>query len=321
MNAPEEAGMDALLPGLDLSEDRPSDVRGKPPEKPRRKQGRRSSKGSGSQTVMSVDPADCRIWTQHSRACERLSEETCRDLIDGIRSPGRQEFAAIVRLAKDGNHAYEVISGARRHFAASWLRAHEDPAMPFLIEVRDLTDEAAFRLLDTENRNRVDISDYERAVSYLDALDRYYGGHQAEMAAKLNISTSKLSRYLDLARLPAEILEAFASPCDVKELHARELKPLLEDPETRDLVIAAAIDLAGSHDKTGAQVSAVLKGAVTSRSGGKAKEKVYSPAPGQPGIHVRATRKTVTLKFDIDLPREAFDAAISAYVRDHYGEE
>jgi hypothetical protein len=59
---------------------------------------------------------------------------------------------------------YEVICGARRHWTVAWLRANNYRQFRFLVEVRELSDEEAFRLSDIENRDREDISDYERAI-------------------------------------------------------------------------------------------------------------------------------------------------------------
>ena len=55
----------------------------------------------------------------------------------------------------------------------------------YTVEIRELTDEEAFRLSDIENRAREDISDFERARDYLRALDAYYGGKQQEMAERI----------------------------------------------------------------------------------------------------------------------------------------
>ena len=65
--------------------------------------------------------------------------------------------------------------------------------VPLLIEVRELTDEEAFRLADIENRDRRDISDYERAVDYAEACQFYYGGHQGRMAERLEVSNAWLA--------------------------------------------------------------------------------------------------------------------------------
>ncbi len=128
-----------------------------------------------SRTHELIDPARCRMWAGHNREYEALSEERCRDLIESLKAQGKQEVPAIVRRVRDDPaFDFEVICGARRHWSVSWLRAHNYPEFRFLVEIRDLTDEEAFRLADLENRARADISDYERARDYLRALDHYY---------------------------------------------------------------------------------------------------------------------------------------------------
>jgi ParB family chromosome partitioning protein len=60
------------------------------------------------------------------------------------------------------------------------------------------------------------------------------------MAERLEVSKSWLSRYLELARLPAEALAAFASPQAVGISHAATLAPLLRAENEKDRVIAEA---------------------------------------------------------------------------------
>lgn len=274
-------------------------------------------------TLKWVDPAECRMWAQHNRAYELLTEDTCRDLIDGIRAQGRQEFPAIVRRVADGGaQPYEVICGARRHFAVSWLRANNYPQFKYLVEVRDLTDEEAFRLADIENRDREDISDFERARDYAGALERYYGGKQKAMAERLEVSEGWLSRYLTLARMPEEIVAAYGSIRDIKELHARQLKPLLARPAERSKVIAAAAEIAEAKDRgtyrDGAQVLAALKAAVKAPKAKGQAGTLYRRGPGESGITVRKKGKTVTMEFSETLSRDALEAAFGQFLRDRY---
>lgn len=195
-----------------------------------------------------VDPARCRVWEGHNRDYAALSEETCADLIESFKAEGRQNFAAIVRRVEgDPDHDWEIICGARRHWSVSWMRAHERPDFRFLIEPRELTDEEAFRLADLENRNRRDLSDYERARDYARAVERYYGGSQQQMAERLEVSKSWLSRYLELARLPAEVVAAFATPHAIGISHAAILAPLLRADDQRGRIIAEAGRLAGER--------------------------------------------------------------------------
>ena len=195
-----------------------------------------------------VDPARCRMWAGHNREYALLNEERCSDLIESIKAQGKQEMPAIVRRVKDDPaFDFEVICGARRHWTISWLRAHNYPDFRFLIEIRSLTDEEAFRLADLENRARDDLSDLERARDYLRALDAYYEGRQKVMAERINVTESWLSRYLDLARLPAELMVAFPAPQDLRIKHVTAIKPLLKTEDRRQRVFDEAARLAGEQ--------------------------------------------------------------------------
>ena len=153
-----------------------------------------------------VNPSECRIWERHNRNFDRLNEENCADLIESFISSGEQEIPAIVRPVNErGQVKYEIIAGARRFWTVNWLRENNYPSFLYRIEVRNLTDEEAFRISNLENLDRQDISDYERAVDYKNALDLYYHGKQVEMAKRLNKSESWVSRYLTLAQLPIQI--------------------------------------------------------------------------------------------------------------------
>jgi ParB family chromosome partitioning protein len=186
-----------------------------------------------SRVVENVDPARCRIWSEHNRDYNKLDEVRCADLIESFKAQGRQEVPAIVRRVRNASGIdFEVICGARRHWTVSWLRQHNYTDFRFLVEVRELTDEEAFRISDLENRAREDLSDVERARDYLRALERHYGGRQKDMAGRLNVSEAWLSRYLDLARLPSELMAAFHDPHELKIKHVTLLKPLLK-PEDR----------------------------------------------------------------------------------------
>jgi ParB family chromosome partitioning protein len=195
-----------------------------------------------------VDPMRCRIWEGHNRDYAALNETVCADLIESFRAQGRQEVPAIVRrVSGDPAHDFEVICGARRHWTVTWLRANNYPEFRFLVEPRELTDEEAFRLADLENRSRKDLSDYERATDYARAIERYYGGSQQKMVDRLEVSKSWLSRYLELARLPPEVVAAFGSPHVIGITHAAVLAPLLKAPKTSGRLVAAANALAAEQ--------------------------------------------------------------------------
>ena len=206
-----------------------------------------------------VDPAVCRIWAAHNRDYANLNEETCSDLIVSLRAQGRQEVPAIVRrVTGDPVIKFEVICGARRHWSVSWLRAHDYPDFKFVVEPREMTDEEAFRVADLENRSRRDLSDFERATDYARAVEIYYDGNQQRMADRLQVTKSWLSRYLELARLPAEILACFASPHVIGISHAAAIAPLLSHPHTRFRTMTEAALLANEQQAKRESSTALL---------------------------------------------------------------
>ncbi|MCT4556477.1 MAG: ParB/RepB/Spo0J family partition protein [Pelagimonas sp.] len=281
-------------------------------------------------TLRWVDPARCRMWARHNRDYALLNEENCRDLIDGIRSQGRQEFPAIVRRVDDPDFDYEVVCGARRHFAVSWLRDNNYTQFKYLVEVRDITDEEAFRLADIENRDREDISDYERAIDYADAVDRYYNGKQKAMAARLEVSQPWLSRYLQLAKLPSVIVGAFASVRDLRERNARELKPLLADAASAKPILEEAAAIGREQLAARAGRGSFVDAAVVMRRlvrAGKpvvpkapADVKLYRRGPGERGINVRRKGRKTVIEFEDGLSRDQLEASFAAYLRDVFSD-
>ena len=196
-------------------------------------------------TLLLVEPGRCRLWSRHNRRYDLLNEAACADLLESLRSQGEQEFPAIVRrIENDPAFDYEVICGARRHWSVSYLRNVEHREIKFLVEVRELSDEAAFRLADVENRSRQDICDYERALDYRSAVETYYGGVARRMAERLEVKEAWLSRFLELAKLPKDIVEAFGDIRQIRENHTRVIKPLLSEPTSRARVMAKAVKLA-----------------------------------------------------------------------------
>lgn len=252
---------------------------------------------------LKVDPAICRMWKHHNRKYDLLSEQRCNDLIESYKAQGGQEFPAIVRrISGEPELQYEVITGARRHWTSSWFQKNNHPEYKFLIEVRTLTDEQAFRLSDAENRDREDISEYERALDYKNALEHFYEGVQKKMAQRLEISEQRLGQYLHLADLPMAVVAAYPDVLEIKEYHARQLKPLLMDPRVRARVMQKADELIETQKNLrtkqskligGNEVVRILKAAAQTK---QPKEKnilgQYQSASGKEMLRVRRQGRT-----------------------------
>lgn len=214
-------------------------------------------------TQLLLDPARVKIWEGNARIQAKLSEESCRDLIDSIVAEGGQKVPAVVRhLRGDPDHDYELIAGTRRHFAISWLRANSYPDMKLLAQVADLDNEAAFRLTDIENRARKDISDIERARNYADAVDRHYGGRAVRMAERLNLSKGWLSKMLKAATIPDAVLEAFANLHELTLNPAYQLATALDDEARSGAIIREAETIVTENRQKQSQGHPPLPGAM-----------------------------------------------------------
>lgn len=284
-----------------------------------------------------VDPGECQLWEHHNRDYSRLNEDNCEDLISSFIAQGRQEVPAIVRqlpTPKPGGPRYEIICGARRFWTVQWLRENNYPKFKYLVELRALTDEEAFRLSDLENLDRVDLSDYERAIDYAKALNLYYAGKQKDMAKRLNRSEAWLVRHLKLSELPVMIPNAYADWSDLKAHHASQLAPLLSSKVAGPKVLkkAAELQLLHQNDKAtgkkamaGSAVLKALKDAARSNTKTKPSGPIASYEAKGKGTVLSVTSKNqraVTLQINIQSQAshkellQAFEQAITEHVKE-----
>ncbi len=182
------------------------------------------SGGMETKTELSVSPDRCRIWEHHNRFYKLLDANNCADLISSFKTQGQTTACIVRKVHGKADIDFEIICGARRYWTAVFLGININ------IEVYNLTDHQAFLVSDAENKDRQDISDYERAIEYQDALGRYYDSKQETMAADVGMSTGQLSKYLALARLDKTIVSAFSDLRWLKVHHGQALRSKLQGP-------------------------------------------------------------------------------------------
>lgn len=187
--------------------------------------------------IVSMNPFRCRVWRLHDRLEEEVTEQTCADEIRSFEKHGQLVPVLGRRLIGDLEHEVELIYGARRLFVARHLN------LPLQVEVRNLTDREGFVAMDMENRQRKDVSPYERGLSYARWLRSGYFSSQDELSRSLNLSASQVSRLLKLARLPSVIINAFANVSEICEGWGGELADALSDPVRRPSLIRVAREI------------------------------------------------------------------------------
>jgi len=184
--------------------------------------------------VIQVSPFRCRMWDGHARLEEYINEETCQAEISSFLGHGQQTPVLGRPLDGRDGYDYELIYGARRLFVAQHLN------VPLLLVSRDVSDREATAALDIENRHRRELSPYERGRGYLGWLRSGVFSSQEDLARSLNVSPSQVSRLIRVAQLPPVILSAFGSPLEICENWGRRMMDLLDDPQVRPAIVAAA---------------------------------------------------------------------------------
>ena len=147
-------------------------------------------------TEFLVDPFDCRPWKFHNRDDVWMSPDKCSDLISSIRKNGQKVpvFARKLEADPEGKK-WEIIAGRRRWFACQYL------GKKIRVKATDANDRECAILMNLENKDRDDISEFEDAISYRRQLDAKLFDNQEDMAVALDLKKSKLSKMLSAAKI------------------------------------------------------------------------------------------------------------------------
>ena len=194
-------------------------------------------------TEFLVEPSDCRPWKFHNRDNIWMSVDKCQDLISSIRKNGQKVpiFARKIEDDPDGKH-WEIIAGRRRWFACNHL------GIKIRVKATDANDRECAILMNLENKDRNDISEFEDALSFKQQLEANLFDSQDEMAMALDLKKSKLSKMLSAAKIIEykEIINLFRDITLLKINPVYSLVLLLEKNSTnKELIINKAKHL---HD-------------------------------------------------------------------------
>lgn len=129
----------------------------------------------------------------------RMDEEGLEDLVGSIKERGLLQHLG-AREKDDGR--YELVWGERRWTASCRACLEEVP-----VKLLELSDKEAFELMVIENVSREDLTVVEEAKAYKKMIEEF-GYTQSEVASRMNISTSRLSRVLDVNKFDSEVQEA-----------------------------------------------------------------------------------------------------------------
>ena len=164
------------------------------------------------------------MWPGNARKYEFLDESSCKGLLDSIRQFGGNFVPASVRSVADGEVDYEVMAGVRRLWCVRLLRSRGFDDIRYRVIVEEGHSELSiFKLTDAENRLRLDLSAYERALGYSYALKHVFAGGLQALSMDTGVSDRALRRLLLLGQLPRGVVDAYGDPRRLTQNHGARL--------------------------------------------------------------------------------------------------
>lgn len=140
-----------------------------------------------------------------------LNMQNCGWLVTLIDSDGQREPALGYRVDDGSEFEAEIITGRRRR----WVCEHLDRDLVIAEINRDASRKEIFKQIFAENTGRQDLTYYERARSLKSVLDAGIFSEQKALATEVGIDPGALSRYLQAAEVPVDIIEALGGPYKV----------------------------------------------------------------------------------------------------------
>ena len=205
--------------------------------------------------VLLLDPKLIRHSSQVSRSLLSLqdSDQDLLQLKESLKRDGQRQPIGVREVSGEPNAKYEVVFGHRRHAAALLLDRETDGGFKInaLIDAAAEDEGVLWLHMYSENDGRKALSAYETGQNFRLALDRGYAKDARALATMVGLSEATMSRYLQVARLPQEIVEAFGDP---RVITLRWIDGLTQAMKSdRAGVLAAARELARKAERPSAE--------------------------------------------------------------------
>ena len=188
----------------------------------------------GATLVRALDPKSIRRSQWANRVEAEFSTQEFQQLKEEILNAGCNVQPIKVRIVKDQTGVfdgqtpnYEIVFGHRRHQACLELGLRVSAIVD-----DNMDDKALFEAMDRENRGRKNLSAWEQGRMYEAAITKGLYPSLRRLAESLGVNLSDASRAQQLAKLPKEVVNAFATPLDLQVRWAKPLADALQrDPD------------------------------------------------------------------------------------------
>jgi ParB family transcriptional regulator, chromosome partitioning protein len=188
----------------------------------------------GATLVRALNPRCVRRSEWANRAEAEFATSDFQRLKDEISNAGGNVQPIKVRAIQGASGVFdgqtpthEIVFGHRRHQACLELGLAVNAVV-----VEQMDDKALFEAMDRENRGRKNLSAWEQGRMYDEAIKKGLYPSLRRLSESLGVNLSDVSRAVQLAKLPKDIVAAFATPLDLQVRWAKPLADALQrDPD------------------------------------------------------------------------------------------
>jgi ParB family chromosome partitioning protein len=216
------------------------------------------------------------VWTGNERLQDLLTEKALDDLIPSFTANGQQNPA----FGRNVNGVIEIADGSRRRMTA--IITGND----YRVLVGDLNEEQMAALSTIGNEYRA-TSAYERGLRYQRLLTGFNGEIKA-LAEAEKLSRKVISRCLNTAKLPREIIALFANPGELSARAGDALSRIYETNEDSMFALAMSLSTRQANGETW-EADELVKMLAD-----------IAPPKDKPAVRVLEYRKGITAKYKGD---------------------
>jgi ParB family chromosome partitioning protein len=191
-----------------------------------------------NEQLVKIPAARVQPWYLRNRQEPDMGD--MQDLIDSIATDG-QAIPILIRPVR-GQHAegitHEVYAGYRRWTACKELN------IDVLAIIRDVDDQEAAIIQETENEDREQISPASRAFHYKTLLEQHIFPSETALATSLHLHRSTLNDLLSYTRLDPALAEAIGDLHVLPLRFAKVLATLCREPGNLHLLVQLGPEIA-----------------------------------------------------------------------------
>ncbi len=242
----------------------------------------KTERASG-EVILALDPKDI----AHSKYVNRhvlslqMADEEFASLYNSLKTDKQDQEILVRPSPPEATHGkpYEVGFGHRRHGVALLLDRELPDGFKILARIKPMTDRELIDVMDRENAQHKPLSAFELAWQYKTSLDEGLYDSQIALGQAKGLTRASISRYLQLATLPQEILDAFRDPRAIRILWVQDIVRVLG--ERGPYVLDVARRLKDDSSLSAEQVFQSLLRAPQSETTNSPEEKVFRAPGGQ----------------------------------------